>query len=266
MATWISKHMGAFTYFDHRLGNPDWTGKRVLDFGGNVGNFLLDPSCAVKPANYWSIDISRDAITEGRRRHPEAHFVFYDRYHYEYNPIGIVGSPIPDLGVQFDVIVAWSVFTHNNEAETLEIIDQLLALLTDEGQFLFTFIDPLWTPPPGWSDESESTSWSNLRWMLEKLRANKPDMDVAGLLAQAGKAKLTWVTLVDSDQLVVGQDNAGIPPENPKAAVHHRQWAYINMCTAEYMSRLLPNAHIGAPALSNRQHCAILDARKGTGR
>src|ERR687895_1207799 len=69
MASWISTRTGQFAYFDRQLQHPDWSGKKVLDFGGNVGNILLDPKCTIEPANYWSIDVSRDAIAEGRRRH-----------------------------------------------------------------------------------------------------------------------------------------------------------------------------------------------------
>ncbi|MGH9197619.1 MAG: hypothetical protein ACRD1T_17980, partial [Acidimicrobiia bacterium] len=86
MASYITKRKIQFSIFDHHLGNPDWTGKRVLDFGGSAGNVLLDPGCRIEPGNYWCIEISRDAVIEGQRRHPDAHFVFYERYNYEYNP------------------------------------------------------------------------------------------------------------------------------------------------------------------------------------
>ncbi|MQA95193.1 MAG: hypothetical protein GEV11_11315 [Streptosporangiales bacterium] len=72
--------MGQFTCFHHRLGKPERTGKGALDFGSNVGNVLLDRNCAIEPSDYWCIEVSRDAVTEARRRHPDAHFVFSDRY------------------------------------------------------------------------------------------------------------------------------------------------------------------------------------------
>lgn len=72
MPTRISAVYGQFAYFDHQLGYSDWTGRRVLDFGGNVGNILLDPTCTIEHDKYWSIDVSRDSITEGKRRHPRA--------------------------------------------------------------------------------------------------------------------------------------------------------------------------------------------------
>jgi SAM-dependent methyltransferase len=270
MATWISGRMGQFTYFDHQLGNPDWTDKCVLDFGGNVGNILLDPKCQIEPRNYWSIDVSRDAIAEGRRRHPNAHFVFYDRYNYEYNFTGIPGLPIPNLGVRFDFIVAWSVVTHNSKAETMGFVDQLMGLLTADGKLAFTFMDPLWTASPGWARESEAPGKSNLHWSLAAHHESKAD--VAGLLEKAKKADLTWVNLID-DELVFDPDDDGLSVEKGGASAaapdepspeHRNRRTYLSFCTPEYMSRLFPKAQIRPPVRPERHHCAIIDAYKGT--
>jgi Methyltransferase domain len=252
MATWISTRTGQFTYFDTQLGGPDWTGKRVLDFGGNVGNLLLDPECPIDPADYWSIDVSRDAIPEGRRRHPAAHFVFYDRYNFEYNPTGTVGLPIPDPGVRFDFIVGWSVFTHISKAEMFELTGQLMDLLADGGQAAFTFIDPWWTPAPGEAREGESPGLSNLHWRLEARHATKPGMDVPGLLDLASRTEQTWTTLVNDDELYFDPDDDGLSADKP-----HR--AYITFCTTSYMRRLFPGARVLDPVPPERQHCVILD-------
>src|SRR5256885_9818571 len=150
MPAFISEVTHQYPYFSHQLGYPDWSSKKVLDFGGNVGNILLDPDCRIEPENYWSIDVSEDVIAEGRRRHPRAHFVFYDRYNFEFNPTGTVGLPIPDLGEEFDIILAHSVFTHASKAETLELAGQLAGLLAEGGKAAFSFIDPRWAPPPEW--------------------------------------------------------------------------------------------------------------------
>jgi SAM-dependent methyltransferase len=250
--TWISNRTGQFAYFDRELGNPDWTGRRVLDFGGNVGNILLDPNCRIDPANYWSIDVSRDSITEGRQRHPDGHFVFYDRYNFEYNPAGTVGLPIPDQGVQFDFIVGWSIFTHVSKAEALELAAQLLDLLTDEGKAAFSFIDPTFTPPHGWARESESPGLSNLEWRLEARHTAKPEMDVAGLLERARQTELTWTTLVNDDDLFFDPDDDGLAGDKPNRA-------YVTFCTPDYMQRLFPSGQILDPVPPERFHCLIID-------
>jgi SAM-dependent methyltransferase len=302
----ISGRSGQFAYFDHQIGGPDWTGKQVLDFGGKAGNMLLDPNSGIEQRDYWCIDASGGAITEGRRRYPDAHFVFYDRYNYKFNPTGTVGLPIPDPGVRFDVIVSFSMISYN-KAETLNIIDQLTALLAEDGILAFSFLDPLWTPPPEWpypsesavsahwaqvyrslevnyaeklnmsldevlmrakktALESASAGWSNLREYLEKAHVVNPELDVAGLYRQISDTSLTWVELIDCSKLVVDSAYAASTAEIVQNPVHLPLWANVSFCAAEYLTQLLPDAQIRPPAQSERLHCAIIDGRNGAGR
>jgi SAM-dependent methyltransferase len=252
LTTWISSRTGQFAYFDRQLGYPDWAGKRVLDFGGNVGNILLDPNCEIEHDKYWSIDVSRDAVTEGKRRHPRANFVFYDRYNFEYNPMGTSGLPIPDLDVRFDFVVGWSIFTHVSKAETLEFADQLLDFLTDDGKAAFSFIDPRFTPLPGWARDDESPGMSNLQWRLQARRATKPGMDVAGLLARAEQSDLTWTTLVNDDDLIFDPDDDGVSADKPN---RH----YVTFGTPAYLRKLFPRGEVLAPVPPERFHCLVID-------
>jgi SAM-dependent methyltransferase len=131
-----------FAYFDVQLDHPDWRDKRVLDFGGNKGNLLLDPACTIRHENYYCLDVIREAIDEGRKTFPQAHWFHYDRYNPSFNPDGTIVLPVPDMGVEFDVILAYSVFTHTAWEETKDLIEQLRARLALGGVLAFTFIDP----------------------------------------------------------------------------------------------------------------------------
>src|SRR2546421_3718139 len=133
MVAWISNRRGQFSYFDRQLGHPDWTEANVLDFGGNVGNILSDPDCTIDPRRYWCLDLHKEAIVEGQRRYPSAHFEFYDRYNFEFNPDGDRRLPVPDLGARFDVILAYSVFSHTSRGEMRELVGQLRGMLTGGG-------------------------------------------------------------------------------------------------------------------------------------
>ena len=52
-----------FAYFNEQLDHPDWRNKLVFDFGGNQGNLLRDPSCSIRPRDYYCIDVLRGNIS-----------------------------------------------------------------------------------------------------------------------------------------------------------------------------------------------------------
>ena len=151
--SFITDNFGQFAYFDAQFARPDWRGKRVLDFGGNTGNILKDPRSTINPNLYWCVDVSRDAVAQGRRDHPEAHFTFYDLYSYEFNPTGTQGLELPDVGGAFDYVLLLSVFTHMSHREMLWFLPRLLALLKPRGTLAFTILDPNYAP-----DEASATN------------------------------------------------------------------------------------------------------------
>jgi hypothetical protein len=137
----ISNVSMQYQYFDIQLGHPNWNSKKVLDFGGNIGNILTDPNCMINEENYYCLDVSKKAIDSGQQKYPSACFKFYDCYNLSFNPIGVVDLPIPDLGVKFDYILAYSIFTHILEEEMVDKVNQLLSFLSESGILIFTFLD-----------------------------------------------------------------------------------------------------------------------------
>src|SRR5678815_4181345 len=139
----VSTRQTQFPYFDEVLGHPVWKGRRILDFGGNVGTFLASAGDRVDHEDYWCIDINRAVIEHGRATYPRAHFVHFNRYSPQYNSFGIRNLPIPDCrGVRFDVILGFSVFTHVDANEMIESVGALRRLLAPGGVLAFTFLDP----------------------------------------------------------------------------------------------------------------------------
>jgi Methyltransferase domain len=249
--SFVSAKMGQFRYFDQQLGRPDWTSKTVLDFGGNRGNFLRDQDGAIDHDKYWCIDVSRDGIAKGSDTFPRAHWIFYDRYNFEFNPHGIGGLPIPDPGQRFDVILAYSVFTHTSRQEMLDLVDQLRGFLTDRGVLAFTFLDPQWT-----AFEGDPYPGSNLKWRLDKRRQVNPDIQVGPLLERARGAK--WLTLVNDDELYV--DDEGEREHAP-----HDRRAYITFCRPEHMKAMFAEAAILPPVEPERHHCCVITQRATPG-
>jgi len=238
-----SAKSGQFAYFNQQLGSPDWSAKRVLDFGGNAGNLLLDSACAIPAHNYYCIDVLREAMEEGRRRFPEAHWIHYNRYNRSFNPDGIAGLPVPDLALEFDLILAYSVFTHTSRDEMHDLIRQLRARLAPGGVLAFTFIDPHWKSWPG------TYEGGNLKWRLERAAEADPSVETNGLLEQSRDA--SWCALVDGKELFVEAD--GSWGDESRTCT-----SYNVFYTARFLEREFPGALIHPPANGEMQHCCII--------
>lgn len=223
-----------FAYFDEQLDRPDWSDKLVLDFGGNKGNLLRDSSCVIPHANYYCLDVISEAIEEGRQAFPAAHWLHYDRYNRSFNPAGERDLPVPDFGVRFDFVLAYSVFTHTTFEEMKDLVAQLEALLAPGGKLAFTFIDPHWR--------------SNLEWRLRRSHG-LDGLSLEGVLAQATGAE--WCSLVNGSQLYV--NTSGPWTLNSDACA-----TYNVYYTENFLRRQFPRAEIRVPVNDEMQHCAIL--------
>jgi SAM-dependent methyltransferase len=230
----------------------------VLDFGGNIGNILKDPNSTIDRDKYWSIDISRDAIEEGKQRYPEAHWVFYNRYNFAFNPSGIEGLEVPDTGQEFDYILAYSVFSHISQSEMMELVAQLESQLAVNGALAFTFIDPHFNPAmPDGKIYGGYYNGSNLRQRLERQKKNDPSIDVQLLLERAGNAD--WCILVNDDDLYVESENLKHYEESQKRS-------FCTFYTADYMKTIFPEASVLPPPHNAYapteeavlQHCCVI--------
>jgi SAM-dependent methyltransferase len=234
---------GQFAYFNRQLDYPDWRGKAVLDFGGNVGNLLLDPDCTIRQEDYYCVDVIREAIEEGRERFPRAHWVHYNRYNCSFNPDGVEALPVPDMGVEFQMILAFSVFTHTTREEMNDLVGQLRARLAPGGALAFTFIDPHFR---SWPD---TYAGNNLQWRLEKSREANPAVDVQGLLEQSRGAE--WCALVDGKELYVNGN--GVWGGEAETCM-----TYNVFYTEEFLRREFPRAAIRPPVNGEMQHCCVI--------
>lgn len=234
---------GQFAYFDEQLGHPDWGDKSVLDFGGNAGSLLLNPDCTIRRENYYVMDVLKEALDEGREQLPRAHFVHYDRYNCSFNPEGIEDLPVPDLGIAFDLILAFSVFTHTTREEMNDIVGQLRSLLAPGGTLAFTFIDPHFRSRPN------SYHGNNLKWRLQRFQETNPTVDVNGLLERSRGAD--WCALVDGSRLFV--NSSGVWENEAQTCM-----TYDVFYTAEFLQREFPQSTIRPPVKGDMQHCCCI--------
>lgn len=241
--TFVVARTDCFKYFCEQLDEEDWRGKDVLDFGGSNGGLLRDPVTTIDEPRYWCIDIVEEALALGRADYPKAHWLFYDRYSFYYNPRGVPNLGIPDPGQRFDIIAAYSVFTSTRAAEMLTLVPQLEALLAPGGRLAFTFIDPHFHSWPA------SYPGSNLQWRLEKQRSEGAEIDIPVLLARARGA--SCCTLLNDTDLYVDDEEIPAYPFADQKTSH----VYY---TTERMAALFPRATIRRPANNEMQHCCVI--------
>ena len=238
--SFITKNNGQFEYFDTQLRRPTWRGKKVFDFGGNIGNVLHHPDSTIDHDKYWCVDVSRDAIEAGKKAAPEAHFVFYDRYNPEYNPSGIRGLPIPDIGDSFDFILSLSVFTHTNKTEMIETVNHLRSFLNDSGRLALTFLDPHYVPPG--SDVTNVKHYLEQRWNVKSLQYIDTFMNKAD--------RANWCVLTGGKLEIQGD---GFNYSDTSQSED-----YLVFYTPQYFETIFPESEVLAPVSPfDRQHCAI---------
>lgn len=239
----VSRKKWLFSYFSQQLGDADWHGKYVLDFGGNIGNILRDPYSTIDEEHYWCIDVDKEALEMGKQFAPKSHWVFYDRYSFFFNPHGVPHLPLPDVGQDFDYIVAYSVFTNTLRTDMLELVDALRALLKPNGALAFTFIDPHYSRFPTVLQKT------NLQWRIMEDRDPERTVNVQALMKKARDAH--WCILVNGADLYIETED--LKPYEPD-----QQRSCITFYSATYMQTLYPKATVRPPVNNEMQHCCIL--------
>jgi len=245
----VSTKTGQFTYFSLQVGESVWRGKKVLDFGGNIGNLLRDPNSTIEQEHYWCIDVDRDTLERGQAFYPKSHWVFYNRYCFFFNPHGVPNLTLPALDQTFSYIVAYSVFTNTTQTDMLQLVNQLEGLLANNGALAFTFIDPHYFSWPG------QYHGNNFEWRLEREkqlareRGTTLNIDMRNLIRRAQHAD--WLMLVNSDDLYIETED--IQPYEPE-----RQKTCHAFYTEKYMKILFPHATVLPPVNNEMQHCCVI--------
>jgi SAM-dependent methyltransferase len=204
----------------------------------------MHPASTIVHRKYWSLDVSRDAVSLGREDFPEAHWVFYNRYNFSFNPEGIRDLPLPFKHERFNLILAYSVFTHIGLKEMKPLVEHLRDLLAPGGRLAFSFIDHAHC---SWPEEYAGT---NLEWRLEQIiKRRELKLNVAEYLERASGA--AWCILADDiDLYIENEDLADYAPNHGKSFhVYH---------TAGFMRKLYPEAEIRPPVNREMHHCCII--------
>jgi len=245
----ISTRVTQFDYFDEILGHPRWRGKKILDFGGNAGVLLKGAGDEIDHADYCCMDVGRAAIEHGRRTFPRANFVHFDRYSSEFNPDGARYLPIPDVG-KFDLVLCFSVFTHIDRTEMVELVDSLRRLLAPGGTLAFTFCDARYDRSLSNPDLPKG---SDVRKVLEWSQARNTAADIDRLVERAMRAQ--WCVVIDEE---VYCDSPGDELSH-QVRTGRAGESYGSYFTVDFMQSLFPDATIHDPVPPEWQHCCVLE-------
>lgn len=123
-------------YFNHVV---PIEGKRVLDWGCNHANFI---QYGAAPASYDGLDIDRDLLLKNKETWPQHNWHHYPAYNWQYacNPNASQTEWPLHLDSQYDLIVAFSVFTHTDLTEFRYTVEGMKRHMVDGGDILTTFI------------------------------------------------------------------------------------------------------------------------------
>jgi len=234
-----------FTYSSQQLGDKEWGGKNVLDFGGNIGNILRDPNSTIDEERYWCLDVAKASIQSGKRLYPRARWLLYNRYSFFFNPYGVSDLPLPRMEQTFDYIVAFSVFTNTTKSDMIKLVSQLEGILSEGGTLAFTFIDP------NHLSCQDYFPGNNFEWRLdlEVERGNLSASEIPVFIERTKDA--SWFILVNGNDLYVERED--IQPYAP--ALQKSCYAFH---TESYMRKLFPHAIILPPANDEMQHCCVI--------
>lgn len=244
----ISTRVMQFDYFDQVLGRPVWKGSKILDFGGNVGTFLVGAGENVNHEDYWCMDVNEEVLERGETTFPRAHFVHYNRYNSQFNPNGIRYLSIPDCGVKFDIILAFSVFTHIDRFEMIELVESLRSMLAPEGALAFTFCDQRYDRS---LSDPQLPAGSDVRKNLERERVRNSSRDIDQKVEMACQSD--WCVVIDEDVYVEPGEELCQQKRAGKA-----KESYCTYYTVDFMASLFPDALVLPPVSPEWQHCCIL--------
>jgi len=129
----LIEYIPTYKYFSHFTNfNSE---QSVLDFGSNCGNLLKSGN--INPRQYTGVDVDIEAINEGINVFPEATWVWYNRQNPVYNATGDKSYPV--ITQMFDLVVSYSVFSHIEANDALDLLTFLYNNLADNGKILFSY-------------------------------------------------------------------------------------------------------------------------------
>ena len=131
-------------FFDLMLDKPKWQESTVLDIGGNRGNLLIDATMMTEnsrkfqPSAYTCMEVDKEAIEAGKSSYPEANWVHHNAFN---NVDGIDELAFPFADNTFDIVCAYSVYSHTTFKQFIHDLLEVLRVCKPNGSIAITLVD-----------------------------------------------------------------------------------------------------------------------------
>ena len=131
-------------YLKEALGVDNVSGLEIFDMGGNNGNLLRDgiETYEIHPENYTCMDIDSIVMSKCRAEFKDATWLTRPLMHplYDYYA-GDDDYDFLKLNEKFDVIFAYSVYSHSSHESMHRDLDLMYKCLKPQGKMCISFID-----------------------------------------------------------------------------------------------------------------------------
>lgn len=176
-------------FFDMMHDRPDWSTAKILDIGGNRGNLCADGRELQKfpLENYTCLEVDAEAVVFGREKYPTANWVHHNAFNNVYQPLGNEEEPFPFEDNTFDIICAYSVYSHTTFRQFIYDLIEALRVCKPGGSIAFTLVD------------IGSAEWFVDKRKLDYEGSNKPTLSYDKLCE---KGIADYIYFVDNDLLL----------------------------------------------------------------
>ena len=131
------------SFFDMMHDRPDWSTAKILDIGGNRGNLCADGRELQKfpLSNYTCLEVDNEAIEFGKEKYPTANWIHHKAFNNVYQTEGNIEEPFPFADSTFDIICAYSVYSHTTFKQFIYDLFEALRVCKPGGSIAFTLVD-----------------------------------------------------------------------------------------------------------------------------